>query len=74
MAEEMKDARVATRTVDPNGVYAIRGSTLLSVMQTLDNEIPCRFVSTVDTIFRALLSAEPLGSPNPDTEENTATP
>lgn len=70
----MSDEKRAARPIDPDMVYALRGSTLIAVMRALDNEIPCRFIGTVDTVSRALSSAEPLMPSSDRKDDNTPTP
>lgn len=67
--EESKTGQKPMKQIDPDAVYAIRGGALIAAMRMLDSEIPCRFISTVDSVSRALMTAEPLGLPGPDGAE-----
>ena len=40
--------------VDPNAQYAISGAALLTVVDLLQNQIPCRYISTVDRVSTIL--------------------
>lgn len=61
MTEEHKKRNMSPRAIDPDGVYAVRGSTLLAILRTLDNEIPCRYIGAVEAVSRMVVSAEPIG-------------
>ena len=49
-----------TKPISPQGQYMIQGAQLLSVMDILENGIPCKFINVIDRVGSLLGSVQEL--------------